>query len=170
MVRALQRKLLFHILYCSHQNDFIKLCFPFCFYFFKIQKSVVAVGFQTLCSGTYHNYQYLCHTYPLSLFLSSGCRLLNPYLKAYFIRNHQKCVYETIYLWVNTQLLYSCLFLEYRVKCISDIKELQGFYLNCRSAVVEDFTVPTSCLPLFFLVNRILIFVAGQPLSWCGIG
>ena len=56
--------------------------------------------------------------------------------------------------------------IEYKELSVSIIvKALQGFCLNCKSTVVEDFQFPTSCLPLFFFVNRILIFVEGQPLS-----
>ena len=174
------------------------------------------MGFQTLCSGTYHNYRYLCHTPFLFffqlvvdyltlilkhiLFFSSvqfSCSVVSdsatPWIAArqaslsitnsqsslrltsiesvmpsshlilhrpllllppihpsirvfsnestlhmrwpkywsfsfsiipskegmvyfwWFIINYQKCVYETIYLWVNTHLLYSCFFPEYRV-------------------------------------------------------
>ena len=56
--------------------------------------------------------------------------------------------------------------IEYRELSVSVIvKALQGFYLNCKSTMVEDLPLPTSCLPLFFFVNRILVFVEGQPLS-----
>lgn len=124
MVKALQRKLLFHILYCPHQNDFIKFSF-------------ISLSISSRFRNGFSNPMFWCisqlpipMSYPLSLFLSTGCRLFNPYFKAYFIINHQKCVYEIIYLWVNTHSLYSCFFLEYRVqgvKCINNSKSSTRF-------------------------------------------
>lgn len=106
-------------------------------------------------------------SYPLSLFLSTECRLFNPYFKAYCIINYQKCFFETIYLWVNSETFIFMLFLwnikDRKLSISVIVKAVQGFYLYCNSTLVEDFF---TCLLVIYLFSSLLTeswFFWGPP-------
>lgn len=106
-------------------------------------------------------------SYPLSLFLSTECRLFNPYFKAYCIINYQKCFFETIYLWVNSETFIFMLLLwnikDRKLSISVIVKAVQGFYLYCNSTLVEDFF---SCLLVIYLFSSLLTeswFCWGPP-------
>lgn len=133
--KSITKKVTISYSYCPHQNDFIKFSF-------------ISLSISSRFRNGFSNPMFWCisqlpipMSYPLSLFLSTGCRLFNPYFKAYFIINHQNVFMKSFtYGLIH---IHSCFFfwnIEYKELSVSIIvKALQGFYLNCKSTVVEDF-------------------------------